>query len=44
MAVSDGVDVPAYCREVEAYLCRRNGGHLIRLVGPSFELVRDWAE
>ena len=37
-------DVSAYCREVEAYLCRRNGGHLIRLVGPSFELVRAWAQ
>ena len=43
MAVSGGLDVHAYCREVEAYLCRRNGGHLIRLVGPAFELVRDWA-
>lgn len=34
----------AYCREVEAYLCRRNGGHLIRIVGPSFEMVRAWAD
>ena len=33
-----------YCREVESYLCRRNGGHLIRIVGPSFEMVRGWAE
>jgi hypothetical protein len=31
-----------YCREIEAYLCRRNGGHLIRLVGPSFERVCSW--
>lgn len=37
-------DVAAYCREVESYLCRRNGGHLIRIVGPAFELVRGWAE
>jgi len=37
-------DVHAYCREVEAYLCRRNDGHLIRIVGPSFELVKGWAE
>lgn len=36
--------VGAYCREVESYLCRRNGGHLIRIVGPSFEIVRGWAE
>ena len=32
----------AYCRDVEAYLCRRNGGHLIRIVGPAFELVCAW--
>ena len=37
-------DVAAFCREVESYLCRRNGGHLIRIVGPAFELVRGWAE
>ena len=34
----------AYCRDVEAYLCRRNAGHLIRIVGPAFELVRGWEE
>ena len=33
----------AYCRDVEAYLCRKNDGHLIRIVGPSFELVSRWA-
>ncbi len=32
-----------YCRELEAYLCRKNDGHLIRIVGPSFERVRSWA-
>jgi hypothetical protein len=32
-----------YCREVEAYLCRRNEGHLIRIVGPAFEQVCGWA-
>lgn len=32
----------AYCRDVESYLCRRNGGHLIRIVGPAFDLVRGW--
>jgi hypothetical protein len=37
------VDVGAYCREIEAYLCRRNGGHLIRIAGPAFDLVRGWA-
>jgi hypothetical protein len=26
------------------YLCQKNDGHLIRVVGPSFELVSTWAE
>jgi hypothetical protein len=33
-----------YCREIESYLCRKNDGHLVRVVGPSFELVSGWAE
>ena len=33
-----------YCREIEAYLCRRNEGHLIRIVGPSFDLVCGWEQ
>ncbi len=33
-----------YCREIEAYLCRKNDGHLIRIVGPSIERVCSWAE
>jgi hypothetical protein len=33
-----------YCRQIEAYLCRKNDGHLIRIVGPSFEMVCRWAE
>jgi hypothetical protein len=37
------VEVPEYCREIEAYLCRKNDGHLIRVVGPSFDLVSEWA-
>jgi hypothetical protein len=32
-----------YCRQVEAYLCRKNDGHLIRIVGPAFEQVCGWA-
>ena len=32
-----------YCREIEAYLCRKNEGHLIRIVGPAFEQVCGWA-
>ncbi len=35
--------VGEYCREVEVYLCRKNDGHLIRVVGPSFEVVAGWA-
>jgi hypothetical protein len=33
-----------YCRAIEAYLCRKNDGHLIRIVGPSFDMVCGWAE
>ena len=33
-----------YCRAVESYLCRKNDGHLIRIVGPAFERVCAWAE
>lgn len=40
----DPADVGAYCRAVEAHLCRRNTGHLVRIVGPSFDLVSGWAE
>lgn len=32
-----------YCRAIEAYLCRKNDGHLIRIVGPAFEQVLQWA-
>ena len=37
-------DYAEYCRAVETYLSKKNRGHLIRLVGPAFELVRRWAE
>ena len=33
-----------YCRAIEAHVTRKNDGHLIRIVGPAFELVRGWAE
>lgn len=39
----EGAQVAEYCREIETYLCRKNDGHLIRVVGPSFELVSRWA-
>ena len=36
-------DAGAYCRAIEAHLCRKNDGHLIRISGPAFDLVRGWA-
>ena len=33
-----------YCRDIETYLCRKNDGHLIRVVGPSFGIVSGWAD
>jgi hypothetical protein len=36
--------IESYCREIEAYLCRKNDGHLIRVTGPAFEQVMRWAE
>ena len=44
-AVSPAVtDIGEFCRAVEAHLCRVNGGHLVRIVGPAFELVAGWAK
>jgi hypothetical protein len=37
------IDVPEYARQIESYLCQKNKGHLIRVVGPAFELVCGWA-
>ena len=37
------MDPAEYCREIETYLCRKNAGHLVRVVGPAFELVCGWA-
>jgi len=37
-----GTEPVDYCREIETYLCKKNDGHLIRLVGPSFVRVTDW--
>lgn len=38
------IDVESYCRDLEAFLCRKNDGHLIRITGPAFERVQGWAE
>lgn len=37
------METAEYCRAVEAYLCRKNEGHLIRIAGPVFEQVSGWA-
>src|SRR6188474_2448156 len=37
-----GNETTDYCRSIETYLCRKNDGHLIRVVGPSFDLVSRW--
>ena len=37
------IDVESYCRDIEAYLCRKNDGHLIRITGAAFEQVTGWA-
>jgi hypothetical protein len=37
-------DLGEYCRRVEQHLTQVNGGHLVRVVGPGFEMVRQWAE
>lgn len=42
-AASEPGDLGAYCRAIESYLCRRNEGHLVRVVGPAFDCVSAWA-
>jgi hypothetical protein len=37
------IEASEYCRALESYLCRKNEGHLIRIVGPVFEQVSGWA-
>ena len=37
------IDASEYCRKLETYLCQKNDGHLIRIVGPTFERVCGWA-
>jgi hypothetical protein len=44
VTVDHSAGIAGYCREIETYLCQRNSGHLIRIVGPAFELVSSWAE
>jgi hypothetical protein len=37
------LQIAEFCREIEIYLCKKNDGHLIRVTGPSFDLVSGWA-
>ena len=41
--VGEFKDIGEYCRAIETYLCRRNDGHLVRVVGPAFDCVCAWA-
>jgi hypothetical protein len=41
---SDVSEPDAYCRDIETYLCKKNDGHLIRIVGPAFEQVTSWSQ
>jgi len=46
MGLTDDHDAESaadYCRQLESYVCRKNDGHLIRIVGPAFEQVCGWA-
>jgi hypothetical protein len=36
-------EVSAFCAQIETYLCKKNDGHLVRVTGPSFEVVSSWA-
>ena len=38
------VDPAQFCRDIETYLCQKNDGHLVRIVGPAFEQVCGWAD
>jgi len=40
---ADAIEIGDYCRKIEAHLCALNGGHLIRIAGPTFDRVRGWA-
>jgi hypothetical protein len=44
LAASGQENDPAeFCRQLEKHLTNKNDGHLVRIVGPSFELVCGWA-
>lgn len=42
-AEAASTDLGEYCRRVEEHLARANAGHLVRIAGTGFEVVRGWA-
>jgi hypothetical protein len=38
-----GTEPVDFCRAIESYLCQKNDGHLVRVTGPSFDVVSGWA-
>jgi len=44
MGTQPVIESDTYCRDIEAYLFRKNEGHLIRIVGPAFDLVSGWSK
>jgi len=36
------VTLAEYVRTIESHVCQKNDGHLIRVVGPAFEIVSRW--
>ncbi len=42
LSAHSSVDAQDYCRQIEAHLCQKNDGHLIRVTGPAFEVVSGW--
>jgi hypothetical protein len=43
MADAQDGRIAEFCHDIETYLCKKNDGHLIRVTGPSFDLVSGWA-
>jgi hypothetical protein len=39
---TESVTLAEYVRTIESYVCQKNDGHLIRVVGPAFEIVSRW--
>ncbi|MGE3509479.1 MAG: hypothetical protein AB7N65_11405, partial [Vicinamibacterales bacterium] len=39
---TEPVTAADYTRAIERHVCQKNDGHLIRIVGPSFEVVQRW--